>query len=121
MLNSNIKTIPLPVHNFKGIVIGHVNGDYFEKRVKASIHMLRKPPSWACDVCALEEAKSKGATYLFLHDIENGINYLANIDYFWFYGKLFNRGCGNQRYLPLGYWKKALNGQPKSFQMILPF
>ena len=83
---------------------GKVTGDTYHKQVSGSVHMLRKPPAWALDVCDLAEAVRRGATRVSIHDQDTGTTYAANVALIYERGFEFNRGYGKQIALPLQFW-----------------
>jgi len=73
--------------------------------VRASSHMLRKPPAWAIDVAILERARKDGALVVEVYDTETGVTYWAAISAFRRWGFEVDRGYGRQIALPLGRWQ----------------
>jgi hypothetical protein len=86
-------------------VIGKVQGGVFYKTIKNK-HVLRKPPAIANDIGALEDAAKAGAQRVCITNKENGITYTASMERILNKGKRFNRGFGEQIFLPLGEWQK---------------
>ncbi len=99
-----------PVYSADGRVVGEVKGDVFTKRVKASVHFLRTPPAIAFDICSLEAASKLGAEFVEVTDVESGYKYLSSISDVWANGRRFNRGHGEQIFLPLSRW--SVDGRP---------
>ena len=96
--------------NKEGKFIGSFTGKTFRKQVYRSYHMLQTPPSWAIDfevirTLELLNGKCKKIT---VFDKENNITY--QVDFALFLEKAFviDRGYGNQKVLPLVYWKFKL-------------
>ena len=88
-----------------GKPVGYVERDTFYKHVKASIHQLRIPPAWACDVTILEQVEELGTIWMVLIDDETKLTWKTSIQAFWGKGSFeINRGYGRQRVLPLEYW-----------------
>lgn len=95
-----------PIYRHDGAaVIGHVEGDIFKKRVRSTVHLLRKPRAWACDVDALDQAQAAGAVKVELLDQDTGATYRAALVEFYRHGVTVNRGHGPQLALPLAYWQ----------------
>lgn len=94
-----------PIFASTGQVIGHVKGDRFELRRKASKHQLRRPAAWAVDVAALEEARAAGARWVLVTDIESGRRYLASVTALHDRGLRLSRGFGSQLALVLAEWR----------------
>ena len=93
-------------------VIGLVSGDIFKKTIIGSKHFLRMPPAIAFDVSTLEDAERAGATTVEVIDKETSVIYRTSIYTIWKMGKRFNRGHGNQIFLPICNW--SINGKPPS-------
>ncbi len=89
----------------QGRVIGHVEGRIFYKRLRASVHFLRRPPAIAFDLATLYQARDAGAAQVHITDIETGRVYLARIEDILRDGKRFNRGFGEQIYYLLSRWR----------------
>lgn len=88
-----------------GKAVASLVGDTLTKRVRASIHMLRKPQGWAMDSAILEAAKQDGAQTVEITDIETDTRYTAPISAFERHGLTIDRGHGRQVVLPLAYWQ----------------
>lgn len=86
-------------------VVGEVSDSTLFKRVRGSKHMLQRPPAWAWDVYALEQAQALGAVSVAVLDTETSTLYTAPLAHFEQYGRRFNRGYGDQIYLPLRQWQ----------------
>ncbi len=93
----------IPVH-VGARVVGSVYGDVFRKHVRGSAHFLRRPPAIALDVQSIADAESAGAMWAEIHDTESGKVYRARLSSIRAYGAVFNRGFGQQIYLPLSAW-----------------
>ena len=76
-LHPQSTTLRQVIHNAQGRVIGTVVNDTFIKSVRGSVHMLKVPRGWACDVCALKEAERLGAKWLVIVDDETETRYRA--------------------------------------------
>jgi len=85
-------------------VVGSVSGVIFTKRVHSSRHFLRKPPAIALDVSSLTQAKSHGAITVEIIDLDTNRKYYAGIAKIEDEGVRFNRGHGDQIFLPLEEW-----------------
>ena len=93
-------------------IVGSVAGDTFHKRVKGSIHQLRRPRGWALDAQSLTDAEAAGATKVAIHDLETGATYEASIDHIRRDGFVISRGFGRQIALPLERWSVTRLGDP---------
>lgn len=94
-----------------GRVVGEVreeNGErVFQKRVRASVHVLRSPRAIAWGVTALHEAERLGATGVLVIDVETGREYRAPLATVWAKGWEFDRGHGRQWALRLEAFNRA--------------
>ncbi len=100
-------------YNQKGKVIGRLVGKTLQKKVKGSVHQLRKPPGWAWDEAVIKRAEELGGTESEITDIETGTKYIANLSLFHVYGILINRGYGEQIALPIAYWTTDEEDNPQ--------
>jgi hypothetical protein len=94
-----------PIHvngQLRGLVI---NRELTQRR-RASIHMLRSPPSWAEDDEVLRQARELGALRVRIIDTESGAEYVADMDDFDAHGVPVDRGYGKQTALQLHFWRK---------------
>lgn len=99
-------------YNAAGRPVATLAGHVLRKRVRASVHMLRKPPAWAVDVSILEAARRDGATRIEVEDAETKRIYTAHVSAFDTHGFSFDRGFGRQIGLPLQYWHvEAVNAR----------
>lgn len=80
------------------------------KKVRASVHQLRRPPAWAIDLQILQDARRDGARIIEILDVESRRRFTAPIEAFDRYGICFNRGFGDQVALPLHYWQVSMVG-----------
>jgi hypothetical protein len=80
-------------------------GRVLQKRVRGSVHMLRRPPAWAIDAAIFERARKDGALVVEVYDVETGKTYWAAISAFKRWGIEIDRGHGRQVALPLGRWQ----------------
>lgn len=105
--------------NTQGKVVASLCGQVLRKRVRASIHQLRRPPSWAMDTEIIRKAMADGAQVVEIEDTETGRVFVADIRLFDLYGFRFNRGFGEQVGLPLTYWRvEAVDArQPALFEV----
>jgi hypothetical protein len=77
-------------------IVGEVRGDVFLKRVKPSVHFLKKPPAIAFDISSLHQAQQAGARWVRVIDSEGGKIYQAPLSMVFSKGFQFNRGYGDQ-------------------------
>ena len=96
--------------NTSGRPVASLSGKTLRKRVRGSIHMLRRPPAWCVDAAILEAARQDGATQVEVVDVETKRAYQAAIDAFNAYGFRFNRGFGDQVGLALCHWRVETPG-----------
>lgn len=102
----------IPIYRHDGAaVIGQVIGDTFHKRARSSMHMLRRPRAWACDVDSLDQAQAAGAVKVAILDRDTGQTYLATVADFYQYGVRVTRGHGDQLALVLNRWQ-VTGGRP---------
>ena len=65
-----------PIYRADGrAIVGRVEGDTFYKRARSTVHLLRRPRAWACDVDALDQARAAGAEWVEVHDLDTGTRY----------------------------------------------
>lgn len=99
---------PTPIYRADGrAVVGRVEGDTFYKRARSTVHMLRRPRAWACDLDALDQARAAGAEWVEVHDLDTGTRYRAALADFYRRGLRVDRGHGLQLALPLECWDVA--------------
>lgn len=79
-------------------------GRTLQKRVRASLHQLRKPPAWCIDAAILEAARRDGARDVEVLDVETRRIYRAAVETFDRFGFRFDRGFGEQIGLALNHW-----------------
>ena len=97
-----------PIYRADGrAIVGRVEGDTFHKSARSSVHMLRRPRAWACDVDALDQARAAGAEWVEILDQDTGARYRAALADFYRRGVALDRGHGAQLALPLTYWDAA--------------
>lgn len=97
---------PVSIFAGNGKAVGTVRGDTFYKSIQGSKHLLRQPPAIAFDVCSLEQAKAAGVIFVKVTDTETKTTYTAELSHILEHGTRFNRGWGEQIYLPLNGWIK---------------
>ena len=85
-------------------VVGKVKGGTFKKRLTASKHFLKKPPSIAFDITSLLQAKYAGAEAIEIDELETGSIYFTTMNKVFNKGIRLNRGYGNQLALILDEW-----------------
>lgn len=101
--------------NQAGRPVATLAGHILKKRVRASVHMLRRPPAWAIDEGILTAAKADGALMVEIADTEAKRIYTAHVSAFDTHGFSFDRGFGRQIGLPLQYWRfEAANARQLS-------
>ncbi len=102
-----------------GKPVASLCGTVLRKRVRASVHQLRRPPAWAMDADILHKAQADGARTVEIEDTETGRIFVADIQLFDLCGFRFNRGFGVQVGLPLNHWRvEALDArQPSLFEV----
>lgn len=100
-------------------MIGQVRSGVFAKRIRASRHLLRKPPAICFDLESLVEAESAGAGVVRVEDVESGRVYAAMMSDVRRRGFLLNRGHGDQWAVPLPVWS-ANGGRDAPVQPELP-
>ena len=94
-----------PIYRADGrAVVGRVEGDTFYKSARSTVHLLRKPRAWACDVEALDQARAAGAVKVELFDRDTGATYRVELVEFYRRGRPIDRGHGAQLALPLDCW-----------------
>jgi len=89
----------------RGRVVGRVVDGVFYKRLRGSVHFLRRPPAIAFDISSLYDALDAEAVTVHVTDEETGRVYVARIADILRDGKRFNRGYGKQIFLPLSRWR----------------
>lgn len=99
-----------PIYRTDGRPVGRVEGDTFKKRARSTLHQLRRPPAWACDLDALDQAQAAGAARVEIFDQDTGRTFSADLADFYRHGVRVTRGHGVQLALPLGRW--SVNGRP---------
>lgn len=95
-----------------------MKGDTFQKTIRGSIHMLRKPQMLSFDVSTLDQAAQAGALKVEVIDKESGITYRTTIEHIRAAGFAVNRGYGVQIGLVLTGWTKTSRGQQFSEQPV---
>jgi hypothetical protein len=94
-----------PIYRADGrAIVGRVEGDTFYKRARSTVHLLRRPRAWACDVDALDQARAAGAEWVEILDQDTGARYRAALADFYRRGLKVDRGHGLQLALPLAAW-----------------
>lgn len=92
-------------------VVGRVNGQWFCKTIRGSVHILRVPMlSIGFDVSTLEDALAAGALHVAVTDSETGKVYRQSIENVMRYGLEVRRGFGRQIALRLTAY--SIDGQP---------
>lgn len=88
-----------------GKAIGRVTGDVFYKRVRGSVHFLKKPPAICVDCQSLADAEDAGARHVEILDTETGRRYRASCDTIRQRGRYIDRGFGAQYALGMNHWE----------------
>ena len=97
-----------PIYRADGrAIVGRVEGDTFYKRARSTVHLLRRPRAWACDVDALDQARAAGAEWVEVLDQDTGARYRVALVEFYRRGLRVDRGHGLQLALPLECWDVA--------------
>ena len=105
-LKRQSKQSGIPIYRADGVtVIGRVEGDTFYKSARSTVHLLRRPRAWACDLDALDQARAAGADWVELYDRDTGATYRAQLVEFYRRGVRVDRGHGLQLALPLTCWE----------------
>lgn len=90
---------------------GEVRGNLLIKPIRGSRHILRKPPSIANDLEALNVAMELGAKYIVVIDSDTGKEYRSSLSQIFARGVIMDRGHGRQIRLAMEYWG---NGRDQS-------
>ena len=93
-----------PVYRSDGRAVGRVEGGVFRRVMRSTVHQLQRPPAWAADVDALDQARAAGATRVEIFDRDTGATYAADLADFYRRGVRVDRGYGTQLALPLACW-----------------
>ena len=95
-----------PIYRADGVTgSGRVEGETFYKSARSTVHLLRRPRAWACDLDALDQARAAGADWVELYDRDTGATYRAQLVEFYRRGVRVDRGHGLQLALPLTCWE----------------
>ncbi len=81
-----------------------LDGFRLVRRVRGSLHQLRRPPAWSFERGILEQAHTAGARVVEVHDVESQTTYTAPLALLWQKGIRIQRGHGEQIALPLNLW-----------------
>lgn len=95
--------------------VGSVKNGVFEKTIKENQYLKFPVRSIALDTQSLRDAEEAGASSVHVKDAKAGVTYKASIAQIWRAGTSFNRGWGDQIYLPVNSW--ILQGQPIQLDM----
>jgi len=85
------------------------------KKVKRSLHQLRRPPAWCIQKEVLEKARVEGIERVKILDKETNISYMATLNLIFEKGFVIDRGFGEQIALPLHLWEVDDPNQLKLF------
>ena len=81
-----------PIYRADGrAVVGRVEGDTFYKRARSTVHLLRRPRAWACDVDALDQARAAGAEWVEILDQDTGARYRVALVEFYRRGRAHSK------------------------------
>ena len=89
-----------------GKLVGEVVSGEFRKTVRGSIHFLRKPPAIAFDEESIHQAAGAGARVIVVTDKDTCKVYRATMKDLKQYGVEFDRGYGQQIFLPFNRWNR---------------
>ena len=98
-----------PVYRSDGRAVGRVEGGVFRRVMRSTVHQLQRPPAWAADVDALDQARAAGATRVEIKDLDTGKVYAADLADFYRHGVRVTRGHGVQLALVLGRWSVTMS------------
>ena len=98
-----------PVYRSDGRAVGRVEGGVFRRVMRSTVHQLQRPPAWAADVDALDQARAAGASQVEIFDRDTGETYRAELADFYRHGVRVSRGHGVQLALPLGRWSVTMS------------
>ena len=88
-----------------GRIVGHVDGNVFQKHVSGSRHFLRQPPAIMFDLQSLADAQAAGATIAKVIDDETKAVYQVDIEKI-FEKPIYKNYAGAQVGLRLSEWTK---------------
>ncbi|MBN1230484.1 MAG: hypothetical protein JXA19_01320 [Anaerolineales bacterium] len=100
-----------------GRIVGNVVGNIYHKTVSSGKHFLRKPPAIALNISEIEQAEKANAEIIEVTDRDTDLVYSSTLEYLKNKGVEFNRGWGDQIFLPLGDWKVNRKAYPTNAQM----
>jgi hypothetical protein len=83
-----------------------IDGFRLVRRVRGSVHQLRRPPAWSFERGILETAHEHGVKLVEVVDTETGIVYTTPLANIWRRGLRVSRGFGEQIALPLCFWRR---------------
>lgn len=87
-----------------GRIIGNVENGVFTKRVRSTIHMLRKPRAWAIDCKTYLGQVRPNAHTLRVEDRDTGTVYEVDVKVFDQYRGILTRDYAAQYFLTLRHW-----------------
>lgn len=100
----NQSKLQVPIYSNEKLV-GKVSKGKFKRRIKFSIHALRKPPALALSLEVLRQIEQAGTKEIELTDIESGRIFNTMLENFYLYAIPIHRGnFGRQLALPLNRW-----------------
>lgn len=95
----------ISVYRADGRAVGRVEGGVFRRVMRSTKHQLQRPPAWAADLDALDQARAAGASRVEIFDRDTGATYAADLADFYRRGVRVDRGHGLQLALPLTCWE----------------
>jgi len=98
----------VPIFDHRGRRVASVQYGALLISVHGSRHQLRRPPAWCILTSVLRDAERLGATTVRIKDLDaDGLTYSAPLAAFWRDGFRLNRAHGDQRGLPLDFWRRS--------------
>ena len=93
------------VRNGFGRITGSITRGVLVRYANAERHMLRFPHGWAFDKSILDQAAAAGVKEILVIDEYSKKNYTTSLATMLEEGIFVDRGFGEQRCLPLKFWK----------------
>ncbi|GBC94464.1 hypothetical protein HRbin16_00245 [bacterium HR16] len=85
------------------------------RRVRGSVHMLKRPPAWSFELGILEAAHEARVSVVEVCDVETGVTYTAPLPSLWRHGIRIQRDGTQQLALELRFWHVHNPRQPTLF------
>lgn len=104
-LNSMKKNQKIKVQ-LGGKTIGFINNERFERKVRASRHLLQSVSGWAISIEVLEKLAQQSIEEIWIRDLDSKSTYKATLKDFMEKGVRVDY-CDPQLCLPLPFWKKT--------------